>query len=144
MGRYHGNPTATAEAMAGGWLHTGDLGYLDEDGFLFVLGRKQDRIVRGGRTVYPREIEDVLFTHPAVAEAAVIGVPDERLGQEVRAVVVLRRGQRVDKADLTAFVKERVASYKCPGAIEFREHLPINATGNILKSELVEPSAWTG
>ena len=144
MRRYHGNPTATAEAMAGGWLHTGDLGYLDEDGFLFVLGRKQDRIIRGGRTVYPREVEDVLHTHPAVAEAAVIGVPDERLGQEVRAVVVLRREQRVDEADLTAFVKERVASYKCPGAIEFREHLPINATGNILKSELVEPSAWTG
>lgn len=144
MRRYHGDPTATAEAMRGGWLHTGDLGYLDEDGFLFVLGREQDRIVHGGRTVYPREVEDVLCTHPAVAEAAVVGVPDERLGHEVRAVVVLRRERSVDAADLIAYVKERVASYACPSGVEFRERLPVDATGTILKSELVGPSAWTG
>ena len=87
MRGYHGHPEATAEAMAGGWFHTGDLGYVDEDGFFFVVDRKKDLIIRGGYNVYPREVEDVLYTHPAVAEAAVIGVPDERLGQEIKAVV---------------------------------------------------------
>lgn len=132
MRGYHGDPSGTAAAMAGGWLHTGDLGYLDEDGFLFVLGRKQDVILRGGRTVYPREVEDALFSHPAVAEAAVIGVPDDRLGTAVRAVVVLRPGQRADEAELTAHVRERLASYKVPAAIEFHDRLPVDATGRVL------------
>jgi long-chain acyl-CoA synthetase len=136
MRGYHGNPAATAEAMAGGWFHTGDLGYVDEDGFFFVVDRKKELIIRGGYNVYPREVEDVLYAHPAVAEAAVLGVPDDRLGQEVRAVVALRPGHRVDEADLIAFVRERVASYKYPRSIEFREHLPMNATGKILKREL--------
>jgi long-chain acyl-CoA synthetase len=136
MRGYHGNPTATAEAMAGGWFHTGDLGYVDEDGFFFVVDRKKDLIIRGGYNVYPREVEDVLYTHPAVTEAAVIGVPDDRLGQEVRAVVALRPGHRVSEADLIAFTRERVASYKYPRSVEFREHLPMNATGKILKREL--------
>ena len=80
--------------MAGGWFHTGDLGYVDEDGFFFVVDRKKDLIIRGGENVYPREVEDVLYTHPAVAEAAVVGVPDDRLGQEVKAVVALRPGMQ--------------------------------------------------
>ena len=83
---------ATARAVVDGWLHTGDLGYVDDDGFFFVVDRKDDLIIRGGYNVYPREVEDVLYTHPAVAEAAVVGVPDDRLGQEVKAVVVLRDG----------------------------------------------------
>jgi long-chain acyl-CoA synthetase len=136
MRGYHRNPAATAEAMTGGWFHTGDLGYVDEDGFFFVIDRKKEMIIRGGENVYPREVEDVLYTHPAVAEAAVIGVPDDRLGQEVKAVVALRPGRSVDEAELVAYVRERVASYKYPRSVEFRDHLPMNATGKILKREL--------
>jgi long-chain acyl-CoA synthetase len=136
MRGYHRHPEATAEAMAGGWFHTGDLGYVDEDGFFFIVDRKKDLIIRGGENVYPREVEDVIYTHPAVAEAAVVGVPDDRLGQEVKAVVALRPGHSVDEEELIGYVRERVASYKYPRSIEFREHLPMNATGKILKREL--------
>jgi long-chain acyl-CoA synthetase len=136
MTGYHDNPTATAEAFAGGWFHTGDLGYLDEDGFLFIVDRIKDLIIRGGYNVYPREIEEVMYAHPAVAEAAVIGVPDARLGEEVHAIVVPKPGQSVSAEDLTEFVKERVAAYKYPRTIEFRDSLPKNATGKILKKEL--------
>jgi long-chain acyl-CoA synthetase len=136
MRGYHGNPAATREAMAGGWFHTGDLGYVDRDGFFFVVDRKKDLIIRGGENVYPREVEDVLYTHPAVAEAAVVGIPDDRLGQEVKAVVALRPGRTVSEAELVGYVRERVASYKYPRSVEFREHLPMNATGKILKREL--------
>ena len=136
MTRYHNNPQATEEAFAGGFLHTGDLGYVDEDGFLFIVDRKKDLIIRGGYNVYPREVEDVVYQHPAVMEAAVVGIPDERLGQEVKAYVALRPGQRATEAEIIEFVKERVASYKYPRSVEFREHLPMNATGKILKREL--------
>ena len=93
MRGYYDNPEATAEAFAGGWFHTGDLGYVDEDGFVFIVDRKKDLIIRGGYNVYPREIEEVLYTHPAVAEAAVIGVPDARLGEEVKAFVAPMPGR---------------------------------------------------
>jgi long-chain acyl-CoA synthetase len=136
MRGYRGNPAATAEAMAGGWFHTGDLGFMDDDGFFFVVDRKKEMIIRGGENVYPREVEDVLYTHPAVAEAAVVGVPDDRLGQEVKAVVALRPGRQADEAELIAYVRERVASSKYPRSVEFRDHLPMNATGKILKREL--------
>jgi long-chain acyl-CoA synthetase len=136
MRGYHGQPEATAEAMAGGWLHTGDLGYIDEDGFVFVVDRKKDLIIRGGYNVYPREVEDVLYTHPAVAEAAVIGIPDDRMGQEVKAVVALKPGQQATEDEIVDFVKQRMASYKYPRSVEFREHLPMNATGKIIKREL--------
>jgi long-chain acyl-CoA synthetase len=137
MKGYHGRPEATAEAMAGGWFHTGDLGYLDVDGFLFVVDRKKELIIRGGYNVYPREVEDVLYTHPAVAQAAVVGIPDDRLGQEVTAFVMLRPEHRVTETELIAYVRERVASYKYPRSIEFRDQLPMNATGKILKRELM-------
>jgi long-chain acyl-CoA synthetase len=137
MKGYHGHPEATAEAMAGGWLHTGDLGYVDQDGFLFVVDRTKDLIIRGGYNVYPREVEDVLYQHPAVAEAAVVGVEDDLLGQEVKAFVALRPGRTATADELVAFVRERVAAYKYPRTVEFREHLPMNATGKILKRELV-------
>jgi long-chain acyl-CoA synthetase len=136
MRGYHGHPEATAEAMTGGWFHTGDLGYVDEDGFLFIVDRKKDLVIRGGYNIYPREVENVLYAHPAVAEAAVVGVPDDRLGQEVKAFVALRPGQRATEAELIEFVRERVASYKYPRSVEFRNHLPMNATGKILKREL--------
>jgi long-chain acyl-CoA synthetase len=133
---YHDNPEATAQAFAGGWFHTGDLGYLDEDGFLFIVDRIKDLIIRGGYNVYPREVEEVIYAHPAVAEVAVIGVPDPKLGEEVRAVVAVKAGQSVTEAELIEFVKERAAAYKYPRTVEFRDSLPKNATGKILKKEL--------
>jgi long-chain acyl-CoA synthetase len=136
MTGYHNNPEATAKAFAGGWFHTGDLGYVDEDGFLFIVDRIKDLIIRGGYNVYPREVEEVIYAHPAVAEAAVIGVPDPKWGEEVRAIVALKPGQAVTEAELIDFVKERVAAYKYPRAIEFRDSLPKGGTGKILKKEL--------
>jgi long-chain acyl-CoA synthetase len=136
MTGYHGNPEATARAFAGGWFHTGDLGYFDEDGFLFIVDRIKDLIIRGGYNVYPREVEEVIYAHPAVAEAAVVGVPDPRLGEEVHAVVAVKAGQPVTEAELIEFVKQRVAAYKYPRTIEFRDSLPKGATGKILKKEL--------
>jgi long-chain acyl-CoA synthetase len=136
MRGYRGHPEATAEAMAGGWFHTGDLGYVDEDGFFFIVDRTKDLIIRGGYNVYPREVEDVLYTHPAVAEAAVVGVPDDRLGQEIKAYVSLRPGRHATADELIEHVKERVAAYKYPRSVEFRDSLPKNATGKIVKREL--------
>jgi len=136
MTGYHDNPEATAKAFAGGWFHTGDLGYVDEDGFLFIVDRIKDLIIRGGYNVYPREVEEVLYAHPAVAEAAVIGVPDPKMGEEVHAIVAVKPGQSVTEAELIEFVKERAAAYKYPRAIEFRDTLPKGATGKILKKEL--------
>jgi long-chain acyl-CoA synthetase len=133
---YHDNPEATAKAFAGGWFHTGDVGYVDEDGFLFIVDRIKDLIIRGGYNVYPREVEEVLYAHPAVAEAAVIGVPDPKWGEGVAAVVAVKPGQTVTEAELIEFVKERAAAYKYPRTIEFRDTLPKNATGKILKKEL--------
>jgi long-chain acyl-CoA synthetase len=136
MTGYHNNPEATAKAFAGGWFHTGDLGYLDEDGFLFIVDRIKDLIIRGGYNVYPREVEEVLYAHPAVAEAAVIGVPDQKMGEEIRAIVAVKPGQSVTEAELIEFVKERAAAYKYPRTIEFRDSLPKNDTGKILNKEL--------
>ncbi|MFC4950734.1 long-chain-fatty-acid--CoA ligase [Pseudonocardia sp. GCM10023141] len=136
MRGYHGNPEATAEAMTDGWFHTGDLGYVDEDGYFFVVDRKKELIIRGGYNVYPREVEDVLYSHPAIAEAAVVGVPDAHFGQEVKAFVALRPGKEATEAELIAHVKERMASYKYPRSVEFRDTLPKNAANKILKREL--------
>jgi long-chain acyl-CoA synthetase len=136
MTGYHNNPEATAKAFAGGWFHTGDLGYVDEDGFLFIVDRIKDLIIRGGYNVYPREVEEVLYAHPAVAEAAVIGVPDPKWGEEVRAIVAVKPGQSVTEAELIEFTRERVAAYKYPRQIEFRDSLPKGGTGKILKKEL--------
>ena len=136
MKGYLHDPQATAEAFAGGWFHTGDLGYFDEDGFLFIVGRIKELIIRGGYNVYPAEIEDVLHAHPAVAEAAVTGIPDDRLGEEVMAVVTLRPGASLTAPELIAYCKERIAAYKYPRVIEFRDELPKNTMGKIMKDEL--------
>jgi len=136
MRGYFGNPEATAEAFAGGWFHSGDLGYRDQDGFYFIVDRKKDLIIRGGYNVYPREIEEVLYTHPAVAHAAVVGVPDERLGEEIKAYVETNPGATATEQELIAYVKTRVAAYKYPRAVEFRADLPKGPTGKILKKEL--------
>jgi long-chain acyl-CoA synthetase len=136
MKGYLNSPEATAEAFAGGWLHTGDLGYVDDDGFVFIVDRKKELIIRGGYNVYPREVEEVLYSHPAIAEAAVIGIPDQQLGEEVKAFVALQPGQEMIESELIAYCKERVAAYKYPRVIEFRDELPKSATGKVLKKQL--------
>jgi long-chain acyl-CoA synthetase len=136
MKGYYGRPEATAEAMRGGWFRTGDIGQFDADGYLSIVDRKKDMILRGGFNVYPREIEEVLMTHPAVAMAAVVGVPDPRLGEEVRAVVVRRPGSTLTEEELMAWSREQMAGFKYPRSIEFRDSLPVSATGKILKREL--------
>ena len=136
MKGYFKKPEATAEAFKGGWFHSGDMGYQDEEGFFFIVDRKKELIIRGGFNVYPREIEEVLYSHPAVQEAAIIGVPDERMGEEVAAVVALKAGQSVSEEELIAFTKERVAAYKYPRTIRFLDSLPKGPTGKILKKEL--------
>jgi len=136
MKGYYENPGATAEVKRGGWFRTGDIGQLDEDGYLSIVDRKKDMILRGGFNVYPREIEELLMTHPSVALAAVVGMPDERLGEEVRAFVIPKPGSTTSEADLLAWARERLASYKYPRVIEFRDTLPMTATGKVLKREL--------
>jgi long-chain acyl-CoA synthetase len=136
MKGYYGRPAETAEALRGGWFHTGDIGVMDEDGYLTIVDRKKDMILRGGFNVYPREIEEVLMTHPAVALCAVVGVPDERLGEEIKAFVVRRPSMTVTEEELIAWAREQFAAYKYPRHVEFRDGLPTNATGKILKREL--------
>jgi long-chain acyl-CoA synthetase len=138
MKGYLGRPEATAAAIREGWFHTGDIGTFDDDGFLSITDRVKDMIVRGGFNVYPREIEEVLMTHPAVSLAAVLGVPDDRLGEEVKAFVVLAAGAEVTEDELVAWSKQQMADYKYPRRIAFLDALPMNATGKILKRELRE------
>jgi long-chain acyl-CoA synthetase len=144
MAGYWNRPDATAEACRDGWFHTGDLARVDEDGYYFIVDRKKDMIIRGGFNVYPREIEEVLYQHPAVAEAAVVGVADAVHGEEVAAVVVLRDGAaEISVEDLRAFVKERVAPYKYPRVVTVVAQLPKGPTGKILKREIVVESPAT-
>jgi long-chain acyl-CoA synthetase len=136
MKGYWHHPEATAATFTGDWLRTGDLGYFDQDGFLFIVSRKKELIIRGGYNVYPSEIENVLHAHPAVAEAAVVGIPDERLGEEVMAVVILRPSMDLLEHELVSYCRDRMASYKCPRVFQFRSELPKNALGKVLKDEL--------
>jgi long-chain acyl-CoA synthetase len=139
MKGYWGRPDATTEVMRGDWFHSGDMARVDEDGYYFIVDRKKDMIIRGGYNVYPREIEEVLYEHPAVSEAAVVAVPDEKMGEEVGAAIVLRRDQQAGAEEIQAFVKERVAAYKYPRRIWFLDELPKTATGKILKREIEVP-----
>jgi len=137
MKGYYKRPEATAEALnKDGWFATGDIAYRDEDGFYFIVDRKKDMIIRGGFNVYPREVEEVLYAHPAVLEAAVIGVKHESHGEEVKAVIALKPGHSATPADIIAYCKEKLAAYKYPRVVEFRGSLPKTATGKILKREL--------
>ncbi|HST40722.1 MAG TPA: AMP-binding protein, partial [Conexibacter sp.] len=140
MKGYWRKPEATAAAIREGWFHTGDLAKIDEDGFFFILDRKKDMIIRGGYNVYPREIEEVLYEHPAVAEAAVVGVPDKEWGEEVGAAVALKEGAQADAEELRAYVKERVAAYKYPRRVWLVPALPKGPTGKILKREIEAPA----
>ncbi|HKF35738.1 MAG TPA: long-chain fatty acid--CoA ligase [Ktedonobacteraceae bacterium] len=136
MKGYYKRPEATAEAMRNGWFHTGDVARRDEEGYLYIVDRVKDMIIRGGFNVYPREIEEVLMTHPGVSLAAVIGVPHERHGEEVKAFVILKSGTTLTEVELVAWSKQNMADYKYPRLIEFRAELPMTATGKVLKSEL--------
>ncbi len=136
MKGYYKNPEATREAFRNGWFHTGDLAHRDDDGYLFVVDRKKDMIIRGGYNVYPREVEEVLFAHPAVAEAAVIGRPDDKLGEEVVAIVTLQPGASATPEEIVAYCRERVAAYKYPREVRVVDELPKGPTGKILKKEL--------
>jgi acyl-CoA synthetase (AMP-forming)/AMP-acid ligase II len=141
---YWNNPAETARTIdPDGWLHTGDAGYLDADGYLYLTDRVKDMIVSGGENVYPTEVENALATHPAVSEAAVIGVPHDRWGETVKAVVVLKPDAHVTAPELMAYAKERLAGYKCPTSVDFATELPRNPSGKILKKDLREPF-WAG
>ena len=136
MKGYYKKPEATAEAFKGGWFHSGDVAIVDDDGYYFIVDRKKDMIIRGGFNVYPREIEECLYAHPAIGEAAVIGVPHEKHGEEVKAIVALKPGQKVTAEELTTYCKEHLAAYKYPRSFEFMDSLPKGPTGKILKREL--------
>jgi long-chain acyl-CoA synthetase len=140
MKGYWGKPDATADAIRDGWFHTGDLARVDEDGYFFIVDRKKDMIIRGGYNVYPREVEEVLYEHPAVREAAVVGIPHPEWGEEVGAAVALKDGQQITAQELRDYVKEQVASYKYPRQIWFVDELPKGPTGKILKREVQAPA----
>jgi long-chain acyl-CoA synthetase len=141
MKGYFQRPDATREAIRDGWFKTGDLATRDADGYYFIVDRKKDMILRGGFNVYPREVEEVLYRHAAVAEAAVIGIPDQRVGEEVKAVVALKPGSEASADELIAFCREHLAAFKCPRAIDFVAALPKGPTGKILRRELRKPPA---
>jgi acyl-CoA synthetase (AMP-forming)/AMP-acid ligase II len=143
MAGYWNRPEASAETLRGGWLHTGDIGMMDKQGYLYLLDRKKDMIISGGNNIYPREIEEILLEHPAVYEAAVIGVPDPLWGESVKAIVALHPGKAVTQEELIAFCMQHLASYKKPRMVEFVPELPKNAYGKILKRELRE-QYWQG
>ena len=136
MRGYLDNPEATAEASVYGWHHTGDIGYLDEDGFLHIVDRAKDMVITGGFNVYSTEVEQALMTHPAVADCAVIGLPDEKWGERVTAVVLLRPGTEVDIVDLKSHVKERIGAVKTPKQIEVWPDLPRSKVGKVLKTDI--------
>ena len=135
---YFRNEAATATAFRNGWFHTGDIGYRDADGFYYIVDRKSDMIIRGGENIYPREIDEVLYQHPQIAAAAVIGVPDQLYGEEVAAVVVLKPGEKTSEQEVIEFCKARVADYKCPKTIRFVDDIPKGPTGKLLKRELAQ------
>jgi long-chain acyl-CoA synthetase len=140
MKGYWNQPDATAEVIRDGWLHTGDIATVDEDGYFFIVDRKKDMIIRGGYNVYPREIEEVLYEHPAVREVAVVGVSHDEYGEEVGAAVALKPGATASAEELREFVKDRVAAYKYPRRVWFVEDLPKGPTGKILKREIEPPA----
>ncbi len=140
---YWENPEASAEALDGGWFHTGDGGSVDEGGYVTISDRKKDVIITGGENVSSIEVEDAVFSHPAVAEVAVIGVPDEKWGEMVTALVVLAEGETVTEAELVAHCRGRLAGYKLPKRVEFRDAIPRTATGKIQKFKLRQ-DYWSG
>jgi len=140
---YWQQPEETSRAVADGWFHTGDEGYVDEDGYLVIADRKKDVIITGGENVSSVEVEDCIYQHAAVAEVAVIGVPDERWGETVKALVVRRPDESLDEDAVIAFCRDRMAHYKCPTSVDFVDSLPRTATGKLQKFKLRQPY-WEG
>ena len=136
MRGYYKNPEETAAALRGGWLHTGDAGYLDDEGYLFITDRYKDMIIKGGYNIYPSEIEGYLDEHPAVGEVAVIGIPDEKYGEDIMAFVVRMPGQDLSEAELIEFAKSRMTAYKAPSRVQLIDGLPKSLVGKVLKKEL--------
>ncbi|MGA2516084.1 MAG: AMP-binding protein [Thermodesulfobacteriota bacterium] len=143
MEGYWKKPEATAETLRGGWLHTRDMGYVDEDGYIYLVDRKDDMIVSGGFNIYPKEVEDILYGHPAVLEAAVFGVPDETWGEAVKAVISVRSGMKVTEEEIIEHCRKHLASYKKPKSVDFIEELPKSPFGKIWRRKLKEPY-WQG
>ncbi|HEY1286583.1 MAG TPA: long-chain fatty acid--CoA ligase [Solirubrobacterales bacterium] len=141
MKGYWQNPEATADAMRGGWFHSGDMARTDEDGYFYIVDRKKDLIIRGGYNVYPREVEEVLYEHPKIREAAVVGIPHDEWGEEIGAAVVLCEGEEMTPDEVSAHVKERIAAYKYPRVVWFLDDLPKGPTGKILKREIEKPAS---
>jgi long-chain acyl-CoA synthetase len=141
MKGYWQRPDATAEAMRGGWFHSGDMARTDEEGYFYIVDRKKDLIIRGGYNVYPREVEEVLYEHPKIREAAVVGVPHDEWGEEIGAAVVLHEGEQLTPEEVSAYVKDRIAAYKYPRIVWFLDDLPKGPTGKILKREIEAPAA---
>ena len=140
---YWNNSAATLEAIRDGWYHTGDIGVQDEQGYVFLIDRKKDMIISGGFNVYPSEVEQVLWSHPAVQDCAVIGVPDEKWGEAVKAVVELNKGQTVTADALIALCKEKLGSVKAPKSVDFVDALPRSPVGKVLKKDL-RSQYWDG
>ncbi len=136
-------PEETAKTIRDGWLYTGDFGRFDAEGYVFIVDRKHDMIISGGKNIYPREIEELLYTHGAVLEAAVIGVPDEYWGESVKALAVLKEGMEATSEEIIALCKENLATYKKPRTVEFRKELPKSPTGKILK-RVIKEEFWKG
>ncbi|MCY1409861.1 Long-chain-fatty-acid--CoA ligase [compost metagenome] len=136
---YWNKPEATAEALRNGWMHTGDGGYMDEDGFVYICDRLKDMIVSGGENVYSAEVETAMASHPAIGQCAAIGIPSDKWGESVHAVVVLKPDTSLTAEELIAHCRERIAGYKCPRSVEFRETLPLSGVGKVLKTELRKP-----
>ena len=137
MKGYYRNDKATADAFRSGWFHTGDLGYRDADGFFYIVDRKSDMIIRGGENIYPREIDEVLYRHPGVRDAATVGISHELYGEEVKSFVVLREGASATEGELIEFCRQQLADFKCPKTVEFLKEIPKGPTGKLLKRELV-------
>jgi long-chain acyl-CoA synthetase len=141
---YWRQPELTARAMRNGWLHTGDGGYMDDEGFVFIVDRVKDMIITGGENVYSAEVEEAIYSHPAVAECAVIGIPDPQWGERVHAVVRCKPDMDAGEAELIAHCRARIANYKLPRSVSFQDNpLPLSGAGKILKTELRKPF-WAG
>ena len=136
MKEYYNDPERTAEALRDGWLFTQDLGRFDEDRFLYIIERKHNMIISGGKNIYPKEVEDILYRHPKVLEAAVYGVPNEIWGQRVHAAVVLKPGEEMTAEELFEYCRRGLASYKCPKSVDFVAALPRNPAGKVLRHQL--------
>jgi long-chain acyl-CoA synthetase len=138
MHGYWGRPDESAQALRGDWLYTGDIAYMDEEGYFFIVDRKKDLIISGGYNIYPREIDEVLYEHPKVADAVCVGVPHRTRGEIVKAYIVPKPGQEVDKKEVLGFCRQKLANYKVPKKVEFREELPKTVVGKVLRRALKE------